>query len=282
MCALKRGHPSTEGARSSPVRNPSGSTAALQDQPDHHDVLGPFTPKALPSEAPANALVRIDLKAWHTHSRKALDVDLKALVIPRRWDDHVLSFLGAQLPQVAERIQYITDKVEPTLAGAPVLRFDIGDLSSGAVTILRRILDDAQFPFRIAAEELEVSEPDHDRVARILRDIRATDTASQEPPALTADDADDPNDAVAFASLDALYGAVGELRRHPGSRHAADHLADVCARCPISSPYGLEPVLWHDLVAEAGALAGDSQDLDEGVARRRVASLYDRLKAIVA
>lgn len=282
FCELEWGHPPSEGTGSSPVLDPPGSPLTLSEPPEGHEVLGPFALDRVPDRVPADALVRIDLKVWHSHSRSKLDDDLRALIIPHRWDGHVLSFLGAQLPQVVEQTRHIVEQVEPTLDGAQVVHLDVGDLSAGAIVRLRRTFDGAQLPFRMLSGDLEVSESDHDRVARILNDLRATDIASSEPPNLPSDETGDLGDDHAFAALDALYGAVDGLRRHPVSITAADHLADVCARCPVSSPYGLEPALWHDLVAEAGALATATSEREAAETRSRATTLYERLRAIVA
>ena len=86
----------------------------------------------------------------------------------------------------------------------------------------------------------------------------------------------------AYEALDALFGAVDAVRRHPDRALVIDELAQACSRCPIGAPFGISPAIWHDLVAEAGQLARQSDDLDIDTLRARATTLHDRLKQFVA
>ncbi len=285
ICGFDRGHaaPSPIGPPRSPgsALDTSGATGS---DIDGDVTLGPFGPDQLPLDAPANALVRIDLKPWHSNSREVLKERLHALVIPQRWDNEILGVLGAYLGQVAPIVRDVNDELEPSIDATGAVDLDCSALEPAALTALSKTLDESRLTFHLSADGLRVAARDRARVTRVLDDIRAGNLVKPVAPndleydnGLWAD-----GDDHAFAALDALYQAVDAVRRHPDRLRGIDELADACTRCPIGAPFGMEPAIWHDLVSEAGALAQASSDLDADEIHTRATTLYERLHDLVA
>lgn len=262
-----------------------GEVAAGTHDVEAVDRIGPFLPDALPDDAPAAALVLVDLSAWHSNSRATATERLHSLVIPKRWEGETLAFLGAYLDQVARIISDVEDLLEPHLDPSDSVSFDCSDLGAAARTALIGALDEARLAYQLTEGELQVDADDRGRVDRILLDLRAGNVA--EPVGfedVTAGDdtfADEGEDH-AYEALDALFGTVDAVRRHPDRALAIDELAQACSRCPIGAPFGISPAIWHDLVAEAGQLARQSDDLDIDTLRARATTLHDRLKQFIA
>ena len=234
--------------------------------------------------APADTLVRIDLKAWHSNSRQVLQERLHALFIPQRWDGKTLGVLGMYLDQVTPIVREVTDELEPQVDSINAVVLDCSGLDPVALTALSKTLDESRLAFRISADELKVDARDRNRATRVLDDIRAGNFVNSFTPdaAEQNDDLQTEGEDHAFEALNVLYLAVDAVRRHPGRIHEIDALAEACTRCPIGAPFGIEPAMWHDLVSEAGALAQASSDLDIDVIRTRATTLYERLHNLVA
>lgn len=213
-----------------------------------------------------------------------LQEHLHNLVIPQRWDDHVLGVFGAYLDQVAPIIREIIADLESTLDATDAFVLDTSCLEPAALEVIAKTLDEPRVVFRLSDGVLSVAERDHARATRVLNDLRAGNLGtpvvlddSEQNDELQIEDEDH-----AYVALDALYEAADALRRHPDRHHEVDKLADACARCPIGAPFGMEPAMWHGVVFDAGALAEASSDLDVDEIRTRAATLYERLHNLVA
>ena len=222
-----------------------------------------------------------ELDDWSGESRLLADGLLENAGIARVWQGGTLVVRAEDEAAVDEIVDNVDAMATPALdPDAPKIAYEVGDWTDAQRTGLAQRLGDAGIPYEWDEQgDLLVLEEDEARVEALF-------DAIEDPDELDAGLAEDEDDGGLAAQevLSDLFVSADRLMHDARDSEGVLTFVDAAARArTLSLPFGFERGVWDEIVARAGALAGDFENdvEDDDLIVERATELRNLLRGYV-
>lgn len=222
-----------------------------------------------------------ELDDWSGESRLLADGLLENAGIARVWQGGTLVVRAEDEDAVDEIVDNVDAMATPPLdPDAPKLAYEVADWTDAQRTGLAHRLGDAGIPYEWDEQgDLLVLEEDEARVEELFDAIESPD----ELDAGLAEEEDD-GGLAAQEVLSDLFVSSDRLMHDAKDSEGVLTFVDAAARArTLSLPFGFERGVWDEIVARAGALAGDFENdvEDDDLITERATELRNLLRGYV-
>ena len=221
-----------------------------------------------------------ELDDWSGESRLLADGLLENAGIARVWQGGTLVVRAEDEDAVDEIVDNVDAMATPALdADAPKIAYEVADWTDAQRTGLAHRLGDAGIPYEWDEQgDLLVLEEDEARVEELF-------DAIESPDELDAGlEEEDDGGLAAQEVLSDLFVSSDRLMHDARDSDGVLTFVDAAARArTMSLPFGFERGVWDEIVARAGALAGDFENdvEDDDLITERATELRNLLRGYV-
>lgn len=222
-----------------------------------------------------------ELDDWSGESRLLADGLLENAGIARVWQGGTLVVAAEDEEAVDEIVDNVDAMATPALdPDAPKLAYEVGDWTDAQRTGLAQRLGELAIPYEWDEQgDLLVLEEDEERVEELF-------DAIESPEELDAGLTEEEDDGGLAAQdvLSDLFVSSDRLMHDARDSEGVLTFVDAARRARgLSLPFGFERGVWDEIVARAGALAGDFENdvEDDDLMTERAGELRNLLRGYV-